>query len=285
MALRTTWVAWRQQRAALIALGFLAATFATALVVRGLQLRSIFASLASNHCGAATVPTICFALINRTGSPTSGLGAITLNAVPVVFGMFAGAPLFSREIEAGTLRFACTQGVSRAKWAASRLAVAAAVSTAIGCGLGFAGWWWLGTFRGTGLSAPQSAWWAGGLAGVTPVTLTGWTLFGVMLGACIGALIGRTLPTVAAVAAACAGAALGGAWLRDAARHIDPLVQRAAPGVACGTHCTVVPGQTYVAGGDTVGGWFTSGNGHRITVDAAQKIVPRIPQRIAVSNK
>lgn len=286
IALRTMWVAWRQQRAALIVLGLLAAALAAALVVRGIQLRSTFASLASNHCGAQAAPPVCFTLFGRTGSPTSGLGAIALNAVPVLFGMFAGVPLFSRELESGTLRFACTQGISRAKWAASRLALAGAGSAAIGCGLGLVGLWWLSTsFRDSGLSAPHDAYWAASLAGVTPLTLTGWALFGVLLGACMGAVIGRTVPAIAAAAAACSGAALGGAWLRDAARHINPLVQRADPGVVCGTSCTVVPGQTSVAGGETIGGWFTLGDGHRISVAAAQSTFgPPFSQRIALSD-
>jgi hypothetical protein len=230
-------------------------------------------------------------LYNRTGSPTSALGAISLNALPVVIGMFAGAPLFSREIEAGTLQFACTQGVSRAKWAASRLAVAGAASAAIGCALGLVGLWWLNaSFRGTGLRPPHDAYWVGSLAGVTPVTLTGWALFGVLLGACIGAVVGRTVPAIVAAGTAYAGSVLAGAWLRNAAHRIDPLVQRASPGVTCATnlqsasaHCTVVTGQAYVAGGDTVGGWFTFDD-HRVTVAAAQKLVPPIPQRIAMSN-
>ncbi len=37
--------------------------------------------------------------------------------VPVLLGVFVGAPLISRELDTGTFRFAWTQGAGRTRWA------------------------------------------------------------------------------------------------------------------------------------------------------------------------
>jgi hypothetical protein len=45
----------------------------------------------------------------RIGSPTATAGPILLNLLPLVVGMFVGAPMFARDFEAGNQRFALTQ--------------------------------------------------------------------------------------------------------------------------------------------------------------------------------
>ena len=47
-------------------------------------------------------------------------------AVPGLIGMFWGAPLVAREFETGTFRLAWTQGVTRTRWLAAKLAIAGA---------------------------------------------------------------------------------------------------------------------------------------------------------------
>lgn len=276
---RSLWVAWRQQRAVLIGFGLMAAAAAVTLIVKGFAVRSAFAGLASHHCGTSPAQQICSTLVNRTGSATSAFGPVALNALPVIIGMFAGAPLFAREIEAGTLTFAFTQGTSRARWAASRLAVMAAAAAAIGCGLGLVGQWWLRAFPGT--------WWTNELTAVTPVTLAGWAALAVLLGAFLGALIARTIPAVAATTAVAVGAALGGRVLRDALRHIDPHVMRASPGVqvTCSTQCgvSVGTGQSYPI--YQVSNWFTDASGHRFSVQVVDKMLAHLPASTAMSDR
>ena len=53
-------------------------------------------------------------------------------AVPGLIGMFWGAPLVAREFETGTFRLAWTQGVTRTRWLAAKLAVAGAAAIAAG---------------------------------------------------------------------------------------------------------------------------------------------------------
>jgi len=51
--------------------------------------------------------------------------------VPVLLGIFLGAPVLAREFESGTFRFAWTQGCGRLRWAVSKLVLLAVVITAV----------------------------------------------------------------------------------------------------------------------------------------------------------
>lgn len=59
---------------------------------------------------------------------------LALNALPLLVGAWAGGSLFGRELESGTARLAWAQGVTPARWLATRLAVPAAL-VAVGTGL------------------------------------------------------------------------------------------------------------------------------------------------------
>jgi ABC-type transport system involved in multi-copper enzyme maturation permease subunit len=53
-------------------------------------------------------------------------------AASALIGMFWGAPLAAREFETGTFRLAWTQGVTRVRWLAAKLAIAGAAAIAAG---------------------------------------------------------------------------------------------------------------------------------------------------------
>ncbi|MFD9406457.1 ABC transporter permease [Streptomyces sp. NPDC059989] len=63
--------------------------------------------------------------------------------LPLVFGLFLGAPLFAQELESGTYRTALAQSVTRTRWFLANLAVPAAL-TVLFAGLvtAAATWWW-----------------------------------------------------------------------------------------------------------------------------------------------
>jgi hypothetical protein len=287
--LRLAWVAWRLQRGTLLALGVLSCAVAAWLVISGLHARSVFGALARAHCnGPGPAPRACYGL--PTGSATTILGPVLLNGLPVLIGMFVGAPLFARDFESGTQRFAFTQGTSRSRWVVSRLALMAAACMPVAAALGLLSSWWLTPFRGA-----NSPWWPGSyLTTVTPVLLAGWTLLGLMAGAALSMLVRRTVRAIAATGAVLGVLAYQAAVsLRGALLSIDPLVTRTDPGVfsVCGTSCTqsvAPPGQTYggfAQGGYTVSGWFTGSDGRRLSDAAVNRIVARMPQKIAVSDR
>ena len=105
---RLAWVTWRQHRAALI--GMLAVfLLAAALLV----LTSVPLHEATTRLGPAW----------RAKQQWSRYFVVALNtsvllhqAMPVLAGMFLGAPLLAREAENGTLQLAWSQGVGRTRW-------------------------------------------------------------------------------------------------------------------------------------------------------------------------
>jgi hypothetical protein len=76
---------------------------------------------------------------------TGNILALTVAAsgIPVLIGMFAGAPLLAREYEAGTFRFSWTQATSRTRWAAAKLALLGAALAAAASAFGALVSWWL----------------------------------------------------------------------------------------------------------------------------------------------
>ena len=110
--IRFGWLQFRAQ--AVVALGVLAVA-AVALVITGAHLNYLYdaSGLAAcqPHGGCATATS---ALLGRLhGYAAFGViywgGILLVYAVPAIIGMFWGAPLITRELEAGTLRLAWTQ--------------------------------------------------------------------------------------------------------------------------------------------------------------------------------
>jgi hypothetical protein len=284
--------AWRLERTTLAIFGVIAAAAAAWLIVRGLHFHSLQAALSRDHCsGTAGATPACGTLANRIGTSPDH-GPDMLNGLPVLTAMFVGAPLFARDLQAGTLRFLFTQGTSRGRWVAARLAVAAAVCVPVACALGVLASWWLQPFRAVPGGGP---WWPGpAVTMLTPLLLAGWTLLGLVTGAAIGLLI-RSVPAVAT-----AGVVTGGlAWLtavrlRGALLSIGPLAARTTPGVSSscsGSRCAIwVPPARQMFGvvsswGYTAGGWFTGPGGHRLGSAAASRIVARVPEKVAMSGQ
>ena len=139
------WLAWRQQR---LSVGIGAATLVVAAAIAAYFRSDMLDALHSglfDHCG--TGPLYC----TRSGTglpllldvePLKYLGALNI-ALPVVIGVFWGAPLLGRDRELGTHRMVLAQGVSSRQWFASRFALAAAATTALsGLLAGVFAWWW-----------------------------------------------------------------------------------------------------------------------------------------------
>src|SRR4051795_5833483 len=68
--------------------------------------------------------------------------ATALVAVPALLGAFWAAPLVARELENGTHRLVWTQSVTRTRWLATKLGLAAAATLGATGLLSAAVWWW-----------------------------------------------------------------------------------------------------------------------------------------------
>ena len=62
--------------------------------------------------------------------------------LPVLIGMFAGAPLVARELEGRTFRYAWTQGVSRRRWLTTKVLLLGAVIVLLSAASAGVHLWW-----------------------------------------------------------------------------------------------------------------------------------------------
>ncbi|WP_310726492.1 ABC transporter permease subunit [Streptomyces sp. N2A] len=120
-----------------------------------------------------------------------------LQYVPLVVGVFLGAPLIASEQEHGTLKLVTTQSVSRSRWLAATLGLPLAV--AVGCtALLSAVFTWVWTpVHGLAVSGD---WLTGGAFEATGPVPAARTLFLASCGIALGMLIKRVVPAMAATA-------------------------------------------------------------------------------------
>ncbi|MDX3659858.1 ABC transporter permease subunit [Streptomyces sp. ID05-26A] len=112
-------------------------------------------------------------------------------AVPILVGVFIGAPLFAQELENGTHVLAFTQSVSRTRWMLSKLVVALVPALIVVVVLQYLVWWWL-TAAGT-LGPRVNGSWNPINFGIDHVSPIAYTLFAFSLGAFLGVVSRRTL--------------------------------------------------------------------------------------------
>ena len=190
---------WRQHRAQLLTAAALLTALSAYLLFMTHQMTSYMASIGLSAClaGHGNCDVQAEAFLNRFGNASHVFSLLDL--VPLLAGLFWGAPLIARETERGTHRLTWTQSVSRGRWLTVKLAAftGAALLAAAVVALLLA--WWIRPFDQ--LMAVD----AGGnvnrmtpgvfdLSGIVPA---GGALFAFALGTAAGALIRRTVPAMA----------------------------------------------------------------------------------------
>ena len=121
------WLSWRQFRAqalttAALLLAFLAALALTWTQVTGLARDTGFTGCRPNACDQAAVQAFRNAVFVHPAGLLYGLGTGLMLVLPVLLGIFWGAPLIARELETGTYRMILSQSVSRRRWLLVKLA-------------------------------------------------------------------------------------------------------------------------------------------------------------------
>ncbi|MCM2413193.1 ABC transporter permease [Streptomyces sp. RKAG290] len=187
------WLTWRQFRsqAAVVMVAVVALTLI--LAATGPQLADLYDTAGSD-------------LMRRlTGADQAtyyAAGAAVL-LVPPLAGMFWGAPLVARELEAGTHRLAWNQSITRARWLTAKLALPGLVAVAAAGLTSLAVSWWSGPIDraiGAGGSdntdnfVPRIDPLVFGARGIAPL---GYAAFAFLLGVALGLLIRRTVPAMA----------------------------------------------------------------------------------------
>ncbi|MEV1017686.1 transporter [Micromonospora sp. NPDC049801] len=196
------WLTWRQHRkqAFYTLLGFL--VLAAVLVPIGLSMRSTFADLDLATCVrqlddpnvAAATREACDAGFHRFSNQYGSLNlvAVLLITLPVLVGLFWGAPLVAREVEQGTHRFVWTQGVGRTHWALVKFGLVGAGVLALATAYGLGMSWWVDPLTDAAYEG-RLGMIVFDLQGIVPI---GYTLFAVALGIFAGTVWKRMLPAM-----------------------------------------------------------------------------------------
>ncbi len=216
-----TWLVWRQHRGEAIAVVLLAALLALMMLPSWQHMHAASETLAQYGCNSFPPPANpapeCQTARSAINSTTGTLSHIIplFNVVPLLFGIFVGAPLVAREIEEGTWRLAWAQGVPRGRWLRYQLAGMAAL-TVVGAGLfALVMMWWLGPadYMG-GRFSPNGF----DFYGIVPVA---WGILALALGVLAGVVIQRVIPAMAATLVAFTAIRFPVEWLRP--HYLAPL--------------------------------------------------------------
>jgi hypothetical protein len=123
--------------------------------------------------------------------PFAGLLLLVL---PMLVGMFWGAPLVAREIEHGTHRLVWTQGVSRLRWATTKIGLIALAVLAITAVYAVMLTWWITPVMET--SGQRFAYVFFDIHGIV---VFGYVVFALALGVFAGAVTGRLISALTTV--------------------------------------------------------------------------------------
>ncbi len=188
------WLTWRQFRvSALVLLSALAAGLVV-LSVTGPQLADLWREAGGSFFDRLSA--------DRAKTTTFYAGTWLVYALPAVVGVFWGAPMIAREVEAGTHRLVWTQSITRTRWLATKLGVACIGAAIVGLA-GLALTWWCGPiddavahgYSDPGMISVPRMWPALFSArGVVPV---GMTVLALVIGVTAGLLVRRSVPAMA----------------------------------------------------------------------------------------
>ena len=168
---------------------------------------------------------------NGQGQLYSGDGAIfdIVNltiVVPLLFGLFWGAPLVAKELEDGTHNLVWTQGVTRRHWLSSNVLWCLTAAAVWGAAISVLVMWWRGPENALG-----SRFDAFDQQGIAPIA---YALFAVALGIAVGSFFKRVLPAIATTLGAFVLVRVAvGVYLRP--HYLAPLV-RTAPQTGPGSY-------------------------------------------------
>jgi hypothetical protein len=190
-----TWLTWRQFRTGGVVTAAALTVAAVVLAITGANLADLYQNGVAGCLGQRGA-TSCSqdALASFTASYTflQHFFGYALIGIPALIGAFWGAPLLTREVEAGTHRLVWTQSVTRTRWLAVKVTLVGAASA-----------------LATGLLSLMVTWWSGSLDRVNANRLTppvfdqraiaplGWALLAFAVGVTAGLLIRRTVPAMA----------------------------------------------------------------------------------------
>jgi hypothetical protein len=189
------WLTWRQLRAAAAMMAAALASLAVILALTGPGLADDYSTgiaACTNESGGCAEFFQTFFHDNHNAFLGVTAAALVL---PALIGLFWGAPLIARELEAGTHRLVWNQSITRTRWLAVKMGlVGLAAVTAAGLG-SLAVTWWAGSIdKSAAGDFPRMAPLVFDARGIVPI---GYAAFAFVVGATLGMLVRRTLPAMA----------------------------------------------------------------------------------------
>ncbi|MDG6106153.1 ABC transporter permease [Dactylosporangium aurantiacum] len=185
------WLTWRQHRKQALYTVLGLAALAAFIVPTGLAMHRDFDRLVVRGCPASAVDTPCDGFHEFATRYDSYIYVcVLLLVVPLLFGLFWGAPLVARELEQGTHRMIWTQGVSRRHWALAKVGLLGGAVTVLAVVYGLGISWWYEPLAYTESRFQQIFF---DVQGVAPV---GYSLFAVALGIAAGVLSSKVVPAM-----------------------------------------------------------------------------------------
>ena len=218
------WMTWRQHRAQATYLLVALAALAAVLVPLGVTMFRALTDLGLSDChGTLLVDDPCEAgrssFAERFALPHQF--SILLVLVPLLIGLFAGAPLIARELEHGTHRLVWMQGVTRRRWLLVKIGLVLGGAAVFAAAVSALVYWWWTPYERVGTSRFEEL--EFDIQGLVPV---GYTIFAVALGVAAGALVPRVLPAMAVTVAGFIGAR---AAVMVARPHFQPAEEARFP--------------------------------------------------------
>ena len=199
------WVTWRQHRAMLVSLGAVLGTVAVFLLVLGLWVHHNFSALMA--C-AATASQDCGALnssFNNTDWTLGNTLGIFMDLAPALIGAFTGPAVMARELEAGTFRYAWTQGIGRVRWTIAKLALLGLVIAVVTWAFSQLFTWFFAPFL---QQQDTLTVFSATVFDTRGVAFAAWCLVAFAIGAFLGMLLRRVIGAMAATLGAYLGLAL-----------------------------------------------------------------------------
>lgn len=210
------WLTWRQHRTQLlVTLGFLA-VLGGVLFLSGQVAIDAANGKTSSYCYGGGVPCREYdAGLEDLYQKIYPLIAM-VPFVPLLAGVFWGAPLLAREYERNTHQLAWTQSVGRGHWLAVKFGVLAGCAMLAGLASGWMFGSWLEMFPGKAETFTETSYF--GAVGVAPAA---WWLFAFTLGTAAGVVVRKTLPAIAITVAVFVAASIVLLFLRP--HYAEPV--------------------------------------------------------------